>query len=332
MAKRSRVKKKTKRPYSTSQIQRRRQHKSSNKVGAVISAFFRTLMIVLVLITLGYGVLKLLVIPRFFSITQVENILVISHDDSYSDADIIYFHLDPNVALQKIVAIESEELVTVSAEYGEYPLKSVYDLVSLEPQEQKYMKAYFAQIFGVVFDEVVSFNQGDFDQVEHDSQVSIFLQALQQYWSNTNVFHEAKIRYHLAERLQIQPQSEAQSEMVAVNTVADAHVSSFPTGVSQQCPIAVFNGTDSAGLARRVTDLLEASGFFVVRTSVQEKETKVGVVIDRQVPEECNKIVSTLAQLLFPEAEVRTEDTVMETYRASIVLFLGEEHARIFSQ
>lgn len=281
--------------------------------------------------------LRYFIIPRYFAVTRPENILVISHDNGYVNADVMYLHLDPIEAKQDVIYLDSEEIVQVSEKYGQYPLKSVYDLVSLDDVARQNVAAYFSSIFGVFFDQIITVERDVFEELADSSQESIFYQSIISFNKSFDSLAEGKVLYHINNQLDLQKvrgsTNDAPEKMNVASFSSKFYKSVISPTQSNQCSIAVINTTPSAGLARNVTDLLEHSGFFVVRVDAQaQSDYTSGIVVNQKLSEDCSEIVTRLNNVLFPNQDVQINTEVANDQRAALVLFLGEKQSEIFTK
>lgn len=310
--------------------------------GSASSSFLRSLFVyscvLLSVILIAIACLRYYVIPHYFAVTKSENILVISHDEGYVNADVMYLHLDPIEAKQDVIYLDSEEIVQVSEKYGQYPLKSVYDLISLDDSGGENVTAYFSSIFGVLFDQVITVEREVFEKLASSSQESIFYQSINRFNTHFHGLGEGKILYHINNQLNLQKargavEKDASAIKNSGNFGAKFYTQIISPTQSNQCSIAVINTTTSAGLARNVTDLLEHSGFFVVRVDAQtQSDYSAGIIVNEKLKEDCAEIIARLSNVIFPNVDVQVNTDVANNQRAAIVLFLGEMQSEIFTK
>lgn len=277
---------------------------------------------------------RLHVIPHFFIVEKEANILVVSHNNDFSQADILYLHLNKQPEENKVFVFDPSQEVVVPGGYGKYSLKSVYPLLALEKSEMRTI-GIFSDIFGVVFSNVVAIDRSLFDSLTNTPREVLFFNAMKEVFFNQESFQQAKILYYLQQlgKESDVEQVAAQSQNLSVGDAPSVYTSHFDHQQSQNCSIAVLNATYEPGLARKFTTLFEQSGLYVIRVAANDQVLQESVMfVDPQVAKECAGIISEVVKLFDSTLVIKQDAQIASEQRAKIIFFLGENDADVFSE
>lgn len=92
-----------------------------------------------------------------------------------------------------------------------------------------------------------------------------------------------------------------------------------------QCPVGVINTTSTSGLAGQYSEIVEQSGYPVVRLSDNQDKIPVTTVVFEPNRPECKIEAERLTALLNPEPELVANSELVKRHRAEIVILLGQD-------
>ena len=95
------------------------------------------------------------------------------------------------------------------------------------------------------------------------------------------------------------------------------------------CPVAIVNTTDQAGLANKLASLLEKVSFLIIKKdSNSENLEKSYFVYDPQL-EECQSLLDKLTEIM-PETRVQADHQIAQAERAGLVIYIGKDLADLY--
>ena len=95
------------------------------------------------------------------------------------------------------------------------------------------------------------------------------------------------------------------------------------------CPVAIVNTTDQAGLANKLASILEKVSFLIIKKdSNGENLEKSYFVYDPQL-EECQPLLDKLTEIM-PETRVQADHQIAQTERAGLVIYIGKDLADLY--
>ena len=220
----------------------------------------------------------------------------------------------------RVVLLAAQTSTDVLGGYGNYPLRSLYPLFTLDKRSARYMQAALSVASGKVIDLVLVF--------EHYPQVNNLADF--RSWLGNRVFQQVTNMKRLEQVGQI-----SWSRIFWFLTYPrlkwswiDESVEALPKEIlplALDCPVAVVNQAEVKGLASKLTQLLEETGFTVVRTATGfEYQEKSKLIVDPNVGQ-CSWVIKQVSHLLPSEPEIVNDATRAAEYRAGVVLIIGSD-------
>lgn len=120
----------------------------------------------------------------------------------------------------------------------------------------------------------------------------------------------------------------AQQRWVEVASPSDWHRIKFQLLLGSQftqCQVGVINTTSTSGLATRMSNFIEASGYPVVRLSDNQDNLESSIIYVNDSIPECQAEAQRLGQLLPTTAQIQADQNLARRHRAQIVLYLGQD-------
>lgn len=98
-----------------------------------------------------------------------------------------------------------------------------------------------------------------------------------------------------------------------------------------RCSVAVVNTSREAGLASSVADLLNKAAFLVVRRDSSSTALAQSRLLINPNSQQCQDEINRLRRSL-ALSEIEENQTIAQSYRADLVIFLGEDLAQVLVQ
>lgn len=283
-----------------------------------------TLSLLALLVAAYFTYTKLL--PRVFTITDDHTIVFVSESILEQEGKLYFVHLSPTDKNTVFLSLPGREEVTVLGGYGTYELQSVFPLLRLDKKDSQFIRAAFSHAFNVVVDEVIWVEPAALSQPEQDLH-QLFRSALQERESQ-EIGTTQLLRYffhtlaHNKKAKPLETIADVPSQLSAVTSI-------FAREEALQCPVAVVNTTSTTGLAQNMSGILEDSGALVIRVASESNQEPTSRIVAAAATPECQRIIDSITKML-PVSPVYAEnEDVLRQYRARLVLFLGEDIAKV---
>jgi hypothetical protein len=242
-----------------------------------------------------------------------------------NQSDIIVVQLA--VASKKVIvyAVPAQAAAQLFSGYGEYQLSSIYPLLQLERKDKQYQAATLGAVLGVIVDAVIPVEQlGDklsFIDLEKNPQRAL-TQAMQPLWWQSGATSNWKTRWQWLMYLE-----RADLTWVALKSPETIGMFQFETAYSEfkDCSVAVINTTRVRGLARRISNELENSGLTVIRTAAEQTTEATSVVYYDESSPKCHQLVPYIQQALPKYREAQKDQSLVNRFRANLVVVLGTD-------
>ena len=277
-------------------------------------------LILIILIVLIIGSI-LVAGPHLFTLDNNKHVVFSSSKIDGSKSQIYFAYFLPSVQKIQIFPLSSQ-LVEVIGGYGEYQLEAVYPLLKMEKKDHRFQSAAMSWAVGVVVDEVSDFSfQSNLETKKH----------LQRQLKNM-VIKDLAHPQLLVESLKLLFFTRSiPMEQVKIETqpiALDQLEASAASMIYEDCPVAVVNTTNKAGLAAEMSTILEKTGAVVVRIVDQSSPYQLSTFSYEAYNLACQALVDR-AQALFPTQIVKQDNyKLRQEYRADLVIFIGEDLAK----
>jgi hypothetical protein len=312
---------------------RKKSGKSDVKIKIPFSHIIRLFtVLLLLLVAVGVGVLFAFSRTTWDGKTPFNIVIVPSNiDGTYQK---IYFaHIDPSQHNINMVSFPAEHEVKVVGGYGQYPLRSLYPLLTTEKKNQQFMLASYSHGLEKTIDEVWVTN----DQQFFGSQLNVS-ELFRQL-----VFFKIKSKLTVADRISLYRfllgLRQDQVTFSAVQTDDEwTKVSAklqFPAQAAD-CSVAIINTTDIAGIGSQFGKILEKSGLAVVRVAdANGSVDKTTLLTDGGGADKdslCADLENHILHTLPIEAKQQFDSQAFQKYRGHLVLILGQDMGDVFHQ
>lgn len=213
----------------------------------------------------------------------------------------------PRKASVQLVELPANQVVEVGNGYGQYQLNAVQPLLALDKQPSHVATAILSETVKVPIDSVYL--------VDSESQVTNKDSLIKTLWQN-------KLWAWWKQLRTVQAEDVEQFSVQSVDQLAG--LLEPRTERQSDCPLAIVNATQQAGLASEVSALLERGQATVVRTTDQAQTlTKTKLVVSQL--ESCPVIKRFVQSSLPTEIEFEVNPTLTTQNRAEVVLYLGTD-------
>lgn len=245
----------------------------------------------------------------------------------------------------EFVWLNGTEKITIPGGYGEYELRSMVPLLTLESSPSGSLAVGLTHGLGAVITQVVVMPEwtGLPENIET-------LSAAAQKRLLTRFFLTAALRElpsldrarQLAGLYVLMTRAAYLSETDPAPVLSPQDLPKYTRDhplvserLAQACPLAIINTTDQSGLANSTSAILEQSGAQSVRVEHQDESRQTSVVmVSEEHLAECDSILR-LVQYVFPtqtHVETVNSDQLLSRYRAKVVLLLGTDVAEYYSK
>jgi hypothetical protein len=293
----------------------------SSFLGSIFKKIMLIIIGILALAGVGYGLFRE-ILPSLLPLNDNKNIVIVSSNKDQLANEILVAHFRPNDSVITAVKIPAEQSVTVAGGFGEYPLRSVWQLLDMEKKDDAFIRSAFSFAVGEVIDGVVVTTEPVIPSSQPELQK--VLRSALYHGSISGLSRRDQISLmFFAEQLP--------SEKVKLKTLesweAWTHYRSelslqFPEA---DCPVAVVNTTQKSGLAAAVSEVVEQTGYTVVQVTDNpelEPHSRVAFASDSEM---CGPKAALLSHLFPQKVPVQADAALTQTYRAKIILELGED-------
>lgn len=210
--------------------------------------------------------------------------------------------------------------VNVVGGYGEYELGAVWDLLRLEKKDQVFVRAAYGHALGVGVDGVYVFRPKE--KAVDQWQVLRLLVGHRETWHLALWFKDVEAQNFSSLVL---------GEMKDWQKLLASHAFGK---IDDSCAVAIINTTQRSGVAANLTAVLENSGVAVVRSgnSIWDDEQTALFVAAGESQLKCLEVQARLQSLSPLVLIPRPEQNKVDQYRASMVLLIGEDLAKILEK
>lgn len=291
------------------------------------SGFFRLIRVLFlcigVLFLLGLVVLFIL-FQRADSFGTTRNILFVPSNLDGKEKSIILAHFSPSDTKIEVAVFPGTQSVDILGGYGSYPLQSVFPLLQLDKKSPAFIRAAYTYALQLPIDEVISF----------DSTMTPSTQHIDALWWQL-VTYKLNSQMSLTDRLRLyrftQKVGKSKTDIQEVKDENDWKKMlpqfSIPN-VASDCGVAVLNTTNIAGTGSTVADVLESSAIPVIRLSdTPDQIAQTKIIVNQPLPF-CQEVVTQLGSLFPATTELQIDAKTMATYRAQVVILIGEDFAQ----
>jgi hypothetical protein len=116
----------------------------------------------------------------------------------------------------------------------------------------------------------------------------------------------------------------------AVSDLPNLEQGTFVSDQARRCSVAVVNTTPVTGLANTLTSYLEKLGLVVVRVADNQTNSQVSHLVVAEKNEACLEVAKVLDFLSPNTLEIVENPEAATTYRAALVLFVGQNMAELY--
>ena len=309
------------RRWQTSKVIETPTHHSKFGTLAIICAVF---FVIILICFLAYNYVF---VSAKWQQNSEKNILIVPSNIDGFKGDILFAHISPNTNKIEVRKLNSAIQIPVIGGYGNYPLQSIFPLLFLDKKSPEFMRA--AYIFGLknAIDEVwTSRNPQVFDSQTTVTKIAeLLLQyQIQSQWTlrdRINLYNFVRtLRSNQINSLNVTDFEQWQKSQ---DTLAFTH----PT---QDCEISVINMTNITGIGNRVTNVIEKSGYTVLRLTdeIPVRDHSLIIASPEAVTKQCSETLLHL-QYLFPDnIPIQQDAQTMNKFRSQIVLLIGNDTAQ----
>lgn len=295
-----------------------------------IKNFLLKLGILIVLIVLTIGsisfVLFKVFFPRLVDLSIDTTVVIVPAAEELSSQRILIAEYDAKSQTVTTTKLDTTEEVDVIGGFGAYPLKSVYPLLKMEDKDADFIRAAYGAILGQVVDGIIESDEGVL--VSGGPQLaSVLSRDLLKHplnlWSNKQQVQLMSVAGKLAQSQLTQQEMKSLEEW---QRYTQRQASAQP---DTTCPVAVVNTTPTGGVASHITRLVEGSGYTVIRIADSAHNFEHSRVVIDAGSEVCGIHGQRLTHLLPQGAEVVTNTEQAQSYRAKIVVLLGQDVSQV---
>jgi len=278
---------------------------------------------------IGFGILivaVLLFLMAFFKRSWSEgsdrNILLIPETINGYKGKILFAHISPTNHKIDVVMLNPELSLPVIGGYGDYPLRSIYPLWTLEKKDEKSLSSVYSFAMGKVIDDVWKSDRNNFDP-ENLSFKNVTQKLL---------FFKIASHLTLGDRLWLYRFTQGlrpdEVKVAYVDTLADwqkIQADSPFADQSKNCNFAVVNTISVTGAGTRVGKMLENSGFSIVRITDQDQPISTTELVLGDQAERCRDQQEHTLHAMPLHIKVVQDAARAQEYRANMVLFIGSD-------
>jgi hypothetical protein len=306
------------RDYNSAQSRPKKKKNLRNrdiKKLAFVSLIKKSLLIFALLLVITLVLTKVFV-SNFFSLEGSLNLVFASNNLNNKNA-VYLVKFIPDREEIEIKEMSGDIQVSLVGGYGSYRLQAIYPLLKLEGRDDDFIKSVYSLALETVVDEVVIID----NNFEISKKADLFhllskavVQKLEKKQFSTAFLNLLMFSIRPSSKLLL-TQINEKSEMI------DSSMDS----ISDDCPIAVVNTTETTGLANKVADVLEDNGFLVVRTTNDfNKLDKTKIYFDENMSK-CNQTLIEVSKIIPNSENNEANGEMANQYRAGIVIMLGKD-------
>ncbi len=286
----------------------------STNPNATTNNLFSHILRVILLILLPIIIVTSGILIWFFHLNfnqeQTKNFLFVPRLIDGYKGKILFAHISPKEHKVDLVFFKPELESEIIGGYGTYQLQSLWLLLNIDHKDSHFLSAAGTYFLQNLVDEVIP--------TQHVPQN---FSGLQKFFQE-NIFKRL-ILYRFLSSL-----SSQQANTYQVNTLDDWQKLQDKFHYPQpdtQCSIAVVNSTTTSGLGNNIANIIEKSGYPVIRVTTISQESSTSSLLSANSLPTCAEVNSHL-QSLFPfTIKPKNQSDIMEKYRANIVVILGND-------
>lgn len=299
---------------------------------------FLMAMTFLGVLALGGATVMFVILPELLSSGSIaaQRTIVTATDPTLAQNHVLLLVTTPE-RKKTFYWLDGTEKISVPGGYGEYELRAAVALLALEKKNERQFRTGLSYALSTVITDVVATDTWEGNLVadierqplgEQTKQLSQYfyakaLRALPDLQTARQYFKLYRFFDHFISLHSSVP-------VLKPSDLAEAlkNTSLVPSQQTQQCPVAIINTTEVAGLATQVTGLVEQGGALVVRSEHEAQDSPhTTILTSAESAAACSDVLSLL-DTVFPNGAPQTQidnDSLLTQYRAKIVVLLGDD-------
>ncbi len=285
---------------------------------------FLRLLFIPVFVVLGALFSFFVLLPNLFILKNDENIVIVPSNKDGNKGKIYFAHISASSQKINMYALPSDEETDVSGGFGKYPLRAIYPLLQSEKKDNQAMRSTYSFALRQIIDQVWVEQRPV--EISAAAPFSAIPQALLLNSLQSSLTLSEKIQlYEFANSLR--PDQITFSSVDNLNQLMTASKNAFPSQ-AYDCSVAVINTTSVTGLGTKVGDVIELSGFSVLRVTTNSDSSQNNSILIYSGPQGvCSDVIDHI-QHLFPHSlSVQEDPNAFTTYRSHITIFLAKDLA-----
>ncbi len=279
---------------------------------------------VLVLVVLGVLLLGSVWVagPHLFALDNHKNILFVSSEIDSSESQIYLVYFFPATQEVTVSVIQSGQ-VSVLGGYGDYELKKVLPLLTMERKKTDFKLAAMSWGMEAFIDHIVEIKSVTHIETKKQLQQQLWLAVLSHLTTPKELVELAKAFFFIKtvpiEQVTFVQHLTPVSQLDMLDDVV----------LYENCNVAVVNTTQKAGLASKMTRIIEKNGAVVVRITDQTSPYQLSTFSFDATHGSCQSLSERL-QVLFPHQVVKkNHNQLQQEYRADLIIFIGNDLAHL---
>ncbi len=293
----------------------KRKKKPSSKLNFLSQIVMGCIVTVLCVAVVAYIVFQAMV--QEAATLDTQTVLFVPKSVEAAPSQIWLLTIDADTTDSTIIAIDAVHEVDLPGGYGRYRLGAIYPLLTLEKKDTQFIDASYSHALGVLADEVVPLGSYEPNSAEFRRLVAV--SVWNWMWKrDAESLIIVKTWLYLAKNPEpLQANSLAELQQKIAQLAANRQV-------IQECPVGVLNGSETAGAAAAVSDLLEASKILTIRIGTFPHDVeKTTIYHDGRV--ECEPILARVSKAMLNKPTITLDATTTTQYRSAIMIVLGKE-------
>ncbi len=308
----------------------RSRRSSSPKQGpSWLSRFSSGLVIAVVILGLvgvaGYGLLSQ-VIPRLLPLKENSNLVLVASEKYKTPSHVFVLHFRPTDQKLIVAKIQADQSVPVIGGFGQYPLRSVWPLLQMEKKPAEFNQAAFSYGLGEIIQGIGEAPDAMWD-TQPDKLKTSLVQALR-----SQKFTSLSVKDQLILFLYTTQLSTDKIEVHEVSSLekwADVRQQLTLAFPEPECSVAVVNTTSQAGLASTISQVIEQTGYPVIRVTDSKTNLAKTHIFYATEPTNCSVQAESISQVVPFEVEIAPDTAMTQLYRASIVVEVGQDVSQV---
>lgn len=279
------------------------------------------LLIALIIGSLSFVIVKVF-FPRLVDLSVSTTVVIVPSTKDLSSDGILIAQYDAKSQTVTTTQLAATEEVDVIGGFGAYPLKSVYPLLKMENKDPSFIRAAYGSILGQVVDGIIESDEGVLVSGAPQLASIISRDLLKHPLTVLNNKQQVQLMSVAGKLAQSQLKQKQFNTLEEWQRFTDQLASAQP---ETTCPVAVINTTPTGGVASNLTRLVEGSGYTVIRIADSSENLERSRVVLDGASETCVIHGERLTHLLPQEAELVFDADQAQTYRAKIIILLGQD-------